>query len=240
MEATQRFCERCKRTKAVTSFYRSNNTEQFPDGYINICKDCLTMHINNFDPATYVDAIQLLDIPYVPDEWNKLLTKYAANNPEKLNGSTVFGRYVAKMHLKKWKDFRWKDNDLLKELEESKTRAAMMQQGYDDSEIARTLAENQINAAAPPPGYQAPSLAADYAPFPDPAEEVPIDLTPEDISYLQLKWGKNYRPMEWVQLETLYNEMMSSYDIQTAGHKDNLKLVCKASLKANQLMDLGD
>ena len=34
--------------------------------------------------------------------------------------------------------------------------------------------------------------------------------------------------------------MMSSYDIQTAGHIDTLKLVCKTSLKANQLLDIGD
>jgi len=34
--------------------------------------------------------------------------------------------------------------------------------------------------------------------------------------------------------------MTESYDIQTAGHFDTLKLVCKTSLKANQLLDLGD
>ena len=33
---------------------------------------------------------------------------------------------------------------------------------------------------------------------------------------------------------------MSSYDIQGAGHIDTLKLLCKTSLKANQLIDIGD
>ena len=33
---------------------------------------------------------------------------------------------------------------------------------------------------------------------------------------------------------------MDSYDIQTAGHIDTLKLICKTSLKANQLIDIGD
>jgi hypothetical protein len=33
---------------------------------------------------------------------------------------------------------------------------------------------------------------------------------------------------------------MESYDIQTAGHIDTLKLICKTSLKANQLIDIGD
>lgn len=66
------------------------------------------------------------------------------------------------------------------------------------------------------------------------------DLTEEDHRYLCLKWGKTYRPDEWVRLEQLYEEMMQSYDIQGAGHIDTLKLVCKTSLKANQLLDIGD
>ena len=56
---------------------------------------------------------------------------------------------------------------------------------------------------------------------------------------LRLKWGK-YTPEEWVRLEQLYQEMCESYDIQGAGHEDILKLVCKTSLKANQLIDMGD
>ena len=65
-------------------------------------------------------------------------------------------------------------------------------------------------------------------------------LTEDDKLALLLKWGKSYRPSEWIQLEKLYNDMTESYDIQTAGHFDTLKLVCKTSLKANQLLDLGD
>jgi hypothetical protein len=34
--------------------------------------------------------------------------------------------------------------------------------------------------------------------------------------------------------------MLNSYDISTAGDLNTLKLVCKSSLKANQLMDIGD
>ena len=57
---------------------------------------------------------------------------------------------------------------------------------------------------------------------------------------LRLKWGKGYRPFELVRLEQLYNDMMKSYDIQGAGHRDTLIMVCKASLKANALIDAGD
>jgi hypothetical protein len=60
-----------------------------------------------------------------------------------------------------------------------------------------------------------------------------LELSDEDVRYLSLKWGGKYSPTEWVTLETLYTEMTNSYDIQTAGHIDTLKLLCKTSLKAN-------
>jgi hypothetical protein len=72
------------------------------------------------------------------------------------------------------------------------------------------------------------------------ADDFIDDLTEEDRTYLRLKWGKTYKPEEWIRLEQLYEEMMSSYDVQGAGHIDTLKLVCKTSLKANQLIDIGD
>jgi hypothetical protein len=59
------------------------------------------------------------------------------------------------------------------------------------------------------------------------------ELTDEDKIYLRLKWGKAYKPEEWIELERLYTEMMESYDIQAAGDKNTLMLACKSSLKAN-------
>jgi hypothetical protein len=38
-------------------------------------------------------------------------------------------------------------------------------------------------------------------------------LTHEDKLMLRLKWGRGYRPEEWVRMEQLYNDMMASYDI---------------------------
>ena len=91
------------------------------------------------------------------------------------------------------------------------------------------------------PVYVAPPPQDDYfAEQYDGDDDLSMELTDEDKTYLRLKWGKNYRPDEWVTLENLYNEMIESYDIQTAGHFDTLKMVCKTSLKANQLLDIGD
>jgi len=59
------------------------------------------------------------------------------------------------------------------------------------------------------------------------------NLSDEDKMYLAVKWGRLYRPSQWVALEQLYNEFMSSFDIQGAARIDTLKMICKTSLKMN-------
>jgi hypothetical protein len=34
------------------------------------------MHVDNFNADSYLWILQECDVPYVPDEWNKLLAKY--------------------------------------------------------------------------------------------------------------------------------------------------------------------
>jgi hypothetical protein len=83
------------------------------------------------------------------------------------------------------------------------------------------------------PSIVAAPLEDYFDTFSEPDTSIEDDLTEEDRTYLRLKWGKTYKPEEWIRLEQFYEEMMGSYDIQGAGHIDNLKLLCKTSLKAN-------
>ena len=77
LEKRTYYCERCNRTMSEENFYVSNNLEKYPpDGKLRMCKKCATAHINNWDPDTYLWILQEIDVPYVPDEWNKLLMKY--------------------------------------------------------------------------------------------------------------------------------------------------------------------
>ena len=42
------YCEKCHKTLQGDSFYTSHNLEKYPnDGKLNICKDCITMHVDN-------------------------------------------------------------------------------------------------------------------------------------------------------------------------------------------------
>ena len=201
--------------------------------------------------------------PYIPEEWDKLLASYGRDK-SKLTGLTIIGRYLGKMALKQWKDYRWKDTDHLRQVANKRLEEAMKAQGYSAVEIdeAREKAnmpmnflENEENIKAPPPEAFKEEIAEDsyFANVSQPEEddyfarqtqsiedEAVGELTEEDKRYLCLKWGKTYKPEEWIRLEQLYTEMTNSYDIQAAGDLNTLKLVCKSSLKANQLMDIGD
>lgn len=243
-EKQKRFCEKCKVTKNVDNFYKSNNLEKYPEGFLNQCKDCITMHVDNWDSNTFMWILQECDVPYVPKEWNSLLSSYA-KDPSSVKGTTIIGRYLSKMKLKQWKDFRWKDTGFLQEQANHQIEETMKRQGYSASEIAEVIEKG--NFIIPDKPLTEPIIDdsnENYQQYNQSNEledtTITDSLTDEDKLYLRMKWGKTYKPDEWVQLEKLYDDMMQSYDIQGAGHEDTLKLVCKTSLKSNQLLDMGD
>ena len=241
------YCKNCNSTKSADNFYLSNNLEKYPEGKVDLCKKCMTLHVDNWDPQTYLWILQEIDVPYIPDEWNKLLANYGKDR-SKVTGLTILGRYLSKMKLKQYRDFRWSDTDHLQELANNKIEQTMKRQGYGAVEIAEAINKATFtlpeDIAAPTPEALQPK-EEQYGPIEDYFDDGATDalvaqLTEEDRLYLRLKWGKTYKPDEWIELEKLYQEMMESYDIQTAAHKDTLKLICKTSLKANQLIDMGD
>ena len=248
------YCEKCGRTMSEIQFYSSLNKEKYPTGKLNQCKKCISMHVDNWNPDTYLWILQECDVPYVPEEWNKLLATYSRDG-KKITGLTILGRYLAKMRLNQFKDYRWKDTEFLKELQKKKIEETMKDQGYSAQEIATAInkatveipdkpIEIPVYADDPPvtPAAPPPPQPLDYTadPTAQAAAAEDLGLTEDDITYLRIKWGKTYKPDEWIQLEKLYEEMKNSYDIQGAAHEDNLKLLCKTSLKANQLIDIGD
>lgn len=247
MEKNSYYCEKCNRTQAAEQFYGSNNVEKYPSGKLNQCKKCLTMHVDNFNPDTYLWILQECDVPYVTEEWNKLLMSYGQNR-QKLSGMTILGRYLSKMKLKQYNQYRWKDTEFLQEMAQHKIEQSMRSQGYDIQQIevakmqsTETLGVKDVygeDYVPPVPEGQQDDYFAQRSGSGE--EDFDDELTEEDRKYLRLKWGKVYRPEQWIKLEQLYQEMLNSYDIQTAGHIDTLKLICKTSLKANELIDLGD
>jgi hypothetical protein len=70
------------------------------------------MHVDNWNPDTYLWILKECDVPYVPEEWNKLLLKYGQNKA-KVTGVTILGRYLSKMRLNQWKEYRWEHTEFL-------------------------------------------------------------------------------------------------------------------------------
>ena len=212
------------------------------------------MHIDNFDESTYLWLLEKMDVPYVPAEWNSLRDKAYAKDAEKMNGMSVFGKYLSKMKLKQWKEYSWADSEKLQAeaaakaenngVEKNEEFEAELQAKYEAGEIseaeyktlmsvpAQIKAEEDRPAANPYLGPDNPYNEQEMFPeeeLPDPSAE----LTQEDKIYLAMKWGRMYKLAEWVELEKTYNEMMDSFDIQDADTKNTLILLCKTTLKAN-------
>ena len=255
---TNAFCEKCNKTMDENNFYT------YKDGRkTELCKKCLTMHINNFDPDTFLWLLEKMDVPYVPEEWNVLRDRAYAKDPLKMNGMSVFGKYLSKMKLKQWKDYGWADTERLQEenkkkaeekAEEIAEREADARERFERGEISEaqyktlTSTEKQFenrNITMPPgsvPGGLMPTNTFNENNFiseeelPDPAS----DLTQEDKVFLAMKWGRLYKPNEWIELEKKYNEMMNSFDIQDSDTTGTLILICKTYLKMNQAIDCGD
>ena len=229
-----------------------------------MCKKCLTMHIDNFDPETYKWILKDFDVPYVPAEWNTLRDRIFAKDPNKLTSGSVLGKYLAKMRLKKWKDYGWDDTEAILAREQDMTKARMAQTEHNieetEQKLKEDLAQGRISEAEyktlmPTPiqneEYQGQTSAdldaaagnpyqedefINESELPDPAK----DLTEDDKIKLALKWGRLYKPNEWIQLEKDYRQMMDSFEIDDADTKNSLILICKLNLKANQCLDRGD
>lgn len=239
--AGQHFCKKCGKTMNDSEFYTSKNVEKYPpDGKMDICKKCLTMHVDNWDPETYKWILQEIDVPYIKEEWDVLLEKYG-KDPKKVTGLTIIGRYLSKMKLRQWSQYSWADTEALEEEQRMRKINQMKAQGMTGEEIEAELAADRTPHK--PKVLTEPQEAVGTPEYYDPSEaddDFSDELTEEDKVMLRLKWGRGYRPEEWVRLEQLYNDMMASYDIQGAGMKDTLIMICKTSLKSNQLLDCGD
>lgn len=226
----------------------------------SLCKQCTLMHVDIWDPNTFVWLLEEYDVPWLPWEWDSLREKAYAKNPKKKNDTTVFGKYLSKMKLKQFKDYGWKDTEELTKqhelavaarAEQDKSLSEMYTEQFERGQITeaqyRTLVKAEIQREREKP------TPADYSPIGEhnlynqknfmAEEDIPdlsADLTEEDKKYLVMKWGRYYTPQEWVQLETFYNEMMDSFDIQDADTRSTLILICKNNLKMNQAIDQGD
>ena len=250
-----KLCQKCgKMLDEDTQFYT------YKDGTkTEMCKKCLTMHIDNFDESTYLWLLEKMDVPYIPEEWNVLRERAYAKNPN-LNGMSVFGKYLSKMKLKQYKQYGWADTDKLNALNDERRAVQKEEREKFEEEIKKQFEAGEIGEAEYKTMISAETQNKEYMSRPVAPPEFPQDkyfsenneivqeqmnsliseLTQEDKKVLAMKWGVLYRPEEWIELEKDYNNMMNSFDIQDADTINTLILICKTNLKMNQALDAGD
>lgn len=250
----KRTCTVCGRHMNIDQFYQSKNVERFVGGYLPKCKKCFTMHINNWEPTTFIPLLEIIDIPYIPSEWNALLERYG-QDPKKTSHTAIFGRYLSKMKLKQYSEYSFADTERIAE-EEAKRKqiAAARDESYRlryaaalngdvldmvESDIS-LLSDDEIAELFPQPEQHLMPTGGYVSPSAPPRPDFDSQIAIEDKMKLSLKWGKTYSAEEWLTMERMYRDMMDSYEIKTASHLDYLKMICKTSLKMNQAIDCND
>ena len=258
-------CSRCGKRLGSINFYTYRDGSQ-----CEMCKPCLTAHIDNFDSSTYEWILEKMDVPYIPSEWNSLRDKAFAKDPKKMNGMSVIGKYLAKMKLKQWNKYHYADSAAIlaqqEAQEQAKKQAEQEEKEKYQAGLKVQLSEGKISLAEYQTLVSTETQNRDLAetrwgnsitgekydnsgpnnPFQESnfmsEDEIDtgIELTKEDKLYLAIKWGRLYKPNQWIAMQQLYNEFMKSFDIQGAARIDTLKKICKTSLKMDEAIDMGD
>ena len=202
-------CPKCKKSMDDDNFYTHKDGQK-----TELCKKCLTMHIDNFDPSTFLWILEEMDVPYIEEEWNVLRDRAYAKDPFKMNGMSVFGKYLSKMKLKQWKEYGWEDTERFKQESEARKKKLAEEKASYEEELKQQYESGKINKAqymtlmsteiqhkergvgiSNPP----PAIKMDYNPF---LENIPTfiqeeeltdpsaELTQEDKVYLAMKWGR--------------------------------------------------
>ena len=105
----KRTCPKCGRTLEEIQFfsYRDDRKKKYP-----ICKDCIKMYIDDYNPDTFVKYIKEFNDPWSPTLWNKILKKEEIRRKEqKRSYSSIIGKYLSYVRLKGFQAFTWEKSD---------------------------------------------------------------------------------------------------------------------------------
>ena len=243
-------CKKCGRERAATKFFKKKTKER-----IDICVDCLTMYIDNYDYTTFSWILEMFDIPYIKNVWIKMANDIYLKNPAKFSNRSVIGKYIRTMNMKQYADYCFADSDKLNMAQEmaKERREATVDKDYV-LQLQKELEEGKISKAqydtlSPETPSSIDKEEKEFIalkeeaikPIQQGADEGEIrkQLTDEEYQYLLMKWGYLYQPSQLVQMEKLYNKYANEYELNV-DREDTLKKICKTSLKMDEALDVGD
>lgn len=88
-------------------YYRKRDNSLFTDE----TKMEILSKIDYDNPETFLPYLEILDYPYLEEEW-----MHRVEHGRKYNHTNIFGRYIALMRLKGFRDFSFQDSNYLNEL----------------------------------------------------------------------------------------------------------------------------
>lgn len=118
----ERICPKCGRTLNELKFfsYRGNREKKYP-----ICKDCIKMDIDDYNPDTFIKYIKEFNDPWSPTLWNDMLKKEEIRRKEKKGiykylaaygpRISIIGKYLSYVRLKGFQAFTWEKSDQFEE-----------------------------------------------------------------------------------------------------------------------------
>lgn len=243
-------CKKCGRERAATKFFKKKTKER-----IDICVDCLTMYIDNYDYTTFSWILEMFDIPYIKNVWIKMANDIYLKNPAKFSNRSVIGKYIRTMNMKQYADYCFADSDKLNMAQEmaKERREATVDKDYV-LQLQKELEEGKISKAqydtlSPETPSSIDKEEEEFIALKEEAinpiqqgvdeGEIRKQLTDEEYQYLLMKWGYLYQPSQLVQMEKLYNKYANEYELNV-DREDTLKKICKTSLKMDEALDVGD
>lgn len=258
----KKVCARCRKAKDIDKgYYKDKNKQPFDK-----CKDCMTAHLDVYNPDTYMHLLKEIDVPFVEEKWMGLIDKAYQRDPSKFSHQSIFGKYISSMKLKPWCNYTWADTEKFKEESDKKKAELAEERAKLKADYDNMLANGEITAEEydslilpltdqkPPmmesrervPASEQEAIGKDNAYNENnfiPEEDIDDgsgNLSEDDKLYLALKWGRLYKPGEWIQLEKFYNQTKESFEIADSDTEATVILLSKTNLKMNQAIDNGD
>ena len=229
------FCITCKKTLDKKNFFQTRRLDKHPTGVIPECKTCITMKVDDLDPATFLPILKEIDVPYLPIDWRKQVAKKLPTSP------SIIGKYLSYIRLNQHKRETWADTERLVE-EETESLLSALRQQYDTETEAQeqlkvTLEMSDIQPAQSKSMVTEPNISTLYGLTPETSK---YGLTQEEIDDLKSTWGEDYTEDQYFKLEQMFQDMKNAYIIQDPIAISNAQMICKLTIKMNKYLDIDD
>lgn len=264
MAEDKMICRKCGREKRAVEFYKMKTGQRY-----DMCKTCLTAHIDNRNTDSFLWILELFDVPYIESDWIRISNKQWLKDPAKFGPMSVLGPYLREMNMTQNKGYTYQDSDRLnfsvsRRVEDASSPAneeelanfeKVLKQKLENKEITQaeydtmTLSNKDLESSLRFLNGETPQehlsgepdnkTLSKYLRTGISEQELMTQLTEDDIQYLMLKWGGHYKPSEWIAMEDMYNKYSAEFELNV-DREETLKKMCRTSVKMDQALDMGD